>query len=85
MSVKIASPAHEVCYQDLCKLVAKHANELTKIDVLAIAANMVGKLVAMQDQREYSAAHVLEVVAQNIERGNQHVLENLANKTAGSS
>jgi hypothetical protein len=31
MSLELASPEHEVAYEDLCKLVNKHANELTAL------------------------------------------------------
>src|SRR6202000_3549412 len=49
MSLHLAKPQHEGLYQDLCKLVSKHADKLTAQELLAVAANMLGKLVAMQD------------------------------------
>jgi hypothetical protein len=83
MSIHIASREHEVCYQDLCALISKHAAKLSKIEVLAIAANMVGKLVAMQDQRAVSVDLAMETVARNLERGNQDVLEWLRSAKGG--
>jgi hypothetical protein len=56
---------------------------LSKIEVLAIAANMVGKLVAMQDQRAVSVDLAMETVARNLERGNQDVLEWLRSAKGG--
>lgn len=70
-------PEHEVAYQDLCKLVSKHADKLSGLELLAIAANMVGKLIAMQDQRKVSREAALETVAQNIEIGNQIIVKML--------
>jgi hypothetical protein len=77
MSLKLASPAHEVAYQDLCALVNKHADKLTSLELLAVASNMLGKLVALQDQRTAPPEMAMEVVARNLEYGNKQVLENL--------
>jgi len=78
MSLHLAKPEHEVAYQDLCQLVNKHADKLTAIELLAVAANMLGKLVALQDQRTTSPAMAMEIVAQNLEHGNKMVLEQLS-------
>lgn len=85
MSFHIARPEHEVAYQDLCQLVNKHAGKLTTIELLAVAANMVGKIVAMQDQRTTTPEAAMEVVAANIEHGNRSIFEHLANNTGGNS
>lgn len=77
MSLHQAKPEHEVAYQDLCALVNKHADQLSSLELLAVAANMLGKLVALQDQRKVTPAMALEVIAQNIEHGNQQVLAQL--------
>lgn len=78
MSLHQAKPEHEVAYQDLCALVNKHADRLSALELLAIAANMLGKLVALQDQRKVTTSMAMEVVAQNIEHGNQQVLAQIA-------
>lgn len=77
MSLHATKPAHEIAYQDLCQLMRKHS-KLTPLEMLAIAANMVGKLVAMQDQRSTTPAMAMEVVAKNIENGNQMIIDQLA-------
>ena len=78
MSLILANPEHEISYQDLCKLVNRHANKLTSLELLAVAANMVGKLIALQDQRVITPAIAMEVVAKNIEYGNKMVLDQLS-------
>lgn len=83
MSIRLAKPEHEVAYQDMCVLVNKHAHKLTAIELLAVAANMLGKLIAMQDQRKTTPEMAMKVVSANIEYGNQSVLEELASKSAG--
>lgn len=79
MSVHQAKPEHEVAYQDLCKLLARHGDKVTALEMLAIASNMVGKLIAMQDQRTVTPDMAMEIVSRNIEAGNQDVLANLGN------
>lgn len=78
-------PEHEVAYQDLCALMNKHADKLSSLELLAIGANMVGKLVAMQDQRTVTPKQAMEVVANNLELGNQQVIEQLSNTAGGSA
>jgi hypothetical protein len=85
MSALLAKPEHEVAYQDLCELIRKHSNEVTSIELLAIAANMVGKLVALQDQRNISPKLAMEIVANNLECGNKQVIDGLATLREGSA
>jgi hypothetical protein len=72
-----AKPEHEVVYEDLRKLIAKHADKVTAAEILAIAANMIGKIVALQDQRTMTRERALELVVHNIEEGNRQVIEEL--------
>jgi hypothetical protein len=78
MSLHLANPEHEVAYQDLCRLMNKHADKLTSLELLAVASNMLGKLVAMQDQRKVTPAMAMAVVALNVEHGNKQVLDKIA-------
>lgn len=78
MTLHVAKPEHEVAYQDLVALCSKHAEKLSAAEILAIAANMLGKLIAMQDQREMTPAQAMEIVIKNIECGNKQVLEQLS-------
>lgn len=47
------------------------------LEILAIAAYTVGQLVALQDQRTVTPAMAMEIVANNIEAGNLHVVEGI--------
>lgn len=78
MSLHLAKQEHEVAYQDICALVSKHADKLSSAELLAVAANMLGKLVAMQDQRAMTPARAMQIVAQNIEHGNKQIVDQLA-------
>ncbi len=76
MSLHLAKPAHEALYQDLIALLRKYHN-LEPKEMLAVAGNMVGKLIAMQDQRKVTPAEALEIVSLNIEYGNKQILDQL--------
>jgi len=81
--VHMARPEHEVAYQELVALIAKHATKMTPLEILAVAANAVGKIIALQDQRATTPEMALEVVKANIEFGNETVLNNLKVSTGG--
>lgn len=83
MSIKVASPAHEVVYQELVALVNRHAADLSAIEILAIAGNLVGKLIAMQDQRITTPEVAMETVILNLEHGNQQAIDAIE-QTKGS-
>lgn len=83
MGVNRARPEHEVAFQDICAMIAKHAEELSAVEVLAIASNLVGKLIAMQDQRRMTPEDAMKIVQDNIEEGNRQALEYLRSNTAG--
>jgi hypothetical protein len=85
MTVHLTKPEHEVAYQELANLLRKHADKLTSLEILAVGANMVGKLIALQDQRTVTPELAMKVVAANIEMGNRHLIGDLATKSEGSS
>ena len=70
----VAAPQHEIAYQDIVALVLKHGEHLSLVEMLAIAANMLGKLLAYQDQRNLTSAAAMEIVIQNIQMGNQQAV-----------
>lgn len=80
----IATEAHTVARDDLVALIRKHADKVSAVEILAIAAHMVGQLVAMQDQRRITPVAAMQVVAANVEAGNQSVVSNL-NDPKGSA
>ena len=46
---------------------------------------MLGKLVAMQDQRTTSPEMAMKVVSQNLQRGNHEVISRLAMAKGGTA
>ena len=63
MSTRAGKPQHEAFYQDLAALLHKHTEHLSALEMLAVAANMVGKIVAYQDQRIVTPEAAMRTVA----------------------
>jgi hypothetical protein len=79
------NPKHEAAYQDLVAIVRKYEGELSPSELLAIAANLTGKLVALQDQRTMTPELAMEIVSRNLELGNQQALAELLGPSKGHS
>jgi hypothetical protein len=69
---------HHAFRSKLIDLLEEHQNELTAQEMLAIASQFVGQLIALQDQRSMTPQQVLDLVQGNIEIGNQQVVSGLA-------
>lgn len=86
MTIKLARPEHEVAYQEIVELIGRHAEKMTPEELLAVAANAVGKLLALQDQRTMTRERGLEIIIRNIEHGNQEVMKKMVElPTQGSA
>ena len=84
MTIVTPKPEHQVAYEDLCALVNKHADKVSAEELLAIAANMVGKLIAFQDQCTMSQERAMKTVTENMARGNEEAFEAIS-KSEGSA
>lgn len=62
---------YEDAFQDIVKVIRRHENELTMEELLAIAASIVGQLIAAQDPTVTSPERVMLIINKNIEQGNQ--------------
>jgi len=73
------SSAYEVAFQSILDLIREHEDFVTSVELLAIAANIVGKLIALQNQNEITPDEVMEIVSKNIEIGNAQALDEMNN------
>lgn len=71
----LAKPEHQVAYDDLIGLLRKHADKMSKEDILAVAANMLGKIIALQDQRITPPERAMKIVSRNMTIGNRDAIE----------
>ena len=79
MSVRVAKPEHEVLYQELTALLRRHGDAMSAEEMLAVGANLLGKLLAYQDQRTMTRERGLEIIIKNIELGNQQAIDEVMN------
>jgi len=77
--MKQSKPEHEAAYQDLCAWMKKHGAKLSSLELLAIASNAVGKIIALQDQRKVTSEMAMTIVGKNIEIGNAQAIEQVMN------
>lgn len=75
---------HQTFKRDVDKLLKKHCARLPPDHLLAVAAQVVGQIVALQDQRTMTGERAMAIVAENIQEGNRAIMETLA-KTKGSA
>ena len=66
-------------HTDITALIKRHLTPDTQERVLAVAAQVVGQVIAMQDQRKMTRAMVMDLVLANIEAGNRQVIDSLLN------
>lgn len=71
------NPTHHLFRADMIELLKKHAGHLRADEFLAIAAHMLGQILAMQDQRVTPMKVAMEIIGANIEAGNAEVIASL--------
>ena len=64
---------------DIEAMIKRHLTPDTADRVLAIAAQIVGHALALQDQRTMTKEHAMAIVIANIEDGNRAVIDRLHN------
>jgi hypothetical protein len=76
-------PEHEITFQKLTALIKEQTDKgISSEELLAIAANMLGKILALQNQRTMTRDRAMAIITRNLELGNQQVVDELA-KTGG--
>ena len=69
---------------DLKTALGKHSH-LSPPEMLAITAQLVGNLIALQDQTKHTSEACMRLVEKNIEIGNAACIETLLGKTEGKA
>ena len=86
MGAKSVDPSseHQALHGDLMAALRKH-EDLPALELLAVTANLVGKLIAMQDQRKYTMDALVAMVSRNIDQGNAEACAQVKGAAAGSA
>lgn len=74
--------AHEDLRMGFVKACQQHPN-MPPIEMLCIAAQFVGQLIALQDQTRWTSEQILAMVGMNMEQGNKAAIENIFGATKG--
>lgn len=70
---------------EMIDVLSRHYGDLPAEHMLAATAYLIGQMIAMQDQRRFTAAQVMGIVSQNIEAGNRTALEDIFQNIAGNA
>ena len=82
--MKSANTAHSAFHDSLKAALTEHQH-LSPPEMLAIASQFVGTLLALQDQRTMTAERGLDLIGKNIEIGNAMMIEVAFGETGGSA
>lgn len=76
-----AKKEHQIAFERLTALVKEMADQhqLTSLETFAVASNMLGKLMALLDQRYVSADRAKAVMVENIQAGNRQAIAEIMN------
>jgi hypothetical protein len=79
MNERLVAPSPEALAfrNEALELLRRHGGALPADHMLALAADLVGQIIAMQDQRTMTPERALAIVTANIEKGNQEVRAHL--------
>ena len=75
---------HLAFRDDCVAVLSKHAGRLSAPELLALASNLVGQIITMQDQRTMTREEAFKIVTANIEVGYQSVV-NALQETVGNA
>ncbi len=79
------TPEHEAFLAELKSTLGSTGKNLQADVLLAISAQFVGMLIAMQDQRRFTPQMAMEIVARNIEVGNATAIEANLGRPGGAA
>lgn len=80
-----ANATHEAFRMASIALLHQHAGHLPADEMLAVAAQMVGQITAMQDQRTMTVVRAEEIIYRNIEIGNASAVADLMSRAGGTA
>ena len=70
--------------REILDLIGRHMQPDTQERALAIAAQIVGQFIAVQDQRRMTPDMAMEIVYANMQSGNRQIVNNIM-RTKGSA
>ena len=84
MKLLSPTPQHNTLMEDLKSAIIKN-KELPLDEILAITSQLVGSLIALQDQTKYTAVVAVQLVEENISIGNKMAIESMFDDIKGNT
>lgn len=81
----VSNSDHVTFYREMTATIDRHAGNLSAAEILALMSNVIGKLIAMQDQRTMTAERAMMIVGDNIEEGNREMFVSSILETKGNA
>ncbi|MET1413540.1 hypothetical protein ABVF61_14800 [Roseibium sp. HPY-6] len=75
------SNTHFTLRQELVGVLGRYQDTLCPAELLAVSSQLVGNLIALQDETRMSPETAMEIVLQNIEEGNRAAIADLEETT----
>lgn len=85
MKTVVPKAEHLAFRKALEAAIAQHGRTLKAEELLAIASHLVGQLVALQDQRTMTPEMAMDLIAANIQAGNDSAIDQLLTQTGGNA
>ncbi|WP_421981322.1 hypothetical protein [Roseibium sp.] len=81
--MKHAAPKekHFMLRQELVSVLRRHQDTLCPAELLAVSSQLVGNLIALQDETRLSPDFAMEIVLRNIEEGNRAAIADVKLQT----
>ena len=79
-----ATPEQEITYAQLCEFLRQYGGNLSPQQFLAMVANVLGKVLALQDQNTMTLNDAMAMINKNIIAGNKQALAAMMH-TVGSA
>ncbi|WP_420335543.1 hypothetical protein [Roseibium sp.] len=84
--MKHAAPKdkHFLLRRELVSVLCRHQESFCAAELLAVSSQLVGNLIALQDETRMSPDLAMEIVLQNIEEGNRTAIAGLEAETTAA-
>lgn len=81
-NTRTATREHQALRNAYVEAMAEHAADMPALEILAVTAQWLGQLIAVQDA-SLGQKHVMEVVSRNIEIGNATAIGGIIDASGG--
>lgn len=85
MRSKDPSPEAIAVRNELLAVLKKHGDKLSQEEILAMLSYTVGQTIAVMDQTKYTSEMCMEIVGENLEKGNADAVSHLFTSQAGQA